>query len=38
MENCGIFLRKMIEIVGEADTIILNSQLSILNYLLIVRS
>jgi len=31
MENLGIFLRKMIEIVGAADTIIFNFQLSIFN-------
>ena len=33
MENYGIFLRKMIEIVAVGDTIILNFQFSILNYL-----
>ena len=32
MDNEGIFLRKMIKIVGEADTIIVNCPLSIVNY------
>ena len=33
MENYGIFLRKMIEIVAKGDTFIINFQFSILNYL-----
>ena len=32
MENYGIFLRKMIEIVAKGDTFIINFQFSILNY------
>ena len=33
MENYGIFLWKMIEIVAKGDTFIINFQFSILNYL-----
>ena len=33
MENYGIFLRKIIQIVAKGDTFILNFQFSIINYL-----
>ena len=32
MDNYGIFLRKMIEIVAAGDTIIINYQLSIIHF------
>jgi len=38
MDNYGIFLRKMIEIVAFGDTIIVNYQLSIVHYLALQRS
>ena len=31
MDNEGVFLRKMIEIIAEGDTTIVNCQLSIVN-------
>ena len=33
MDNCGILLRKMIQIVAFGDTFIVNYPLSIVNYL-----
>ena len=33
MENYGIFLRKIIQIVAKGDTFIFNFQFSIINYL-----
>ena len=37
VDSCGVFLRKIIKIVGKADTINVNYQLSIVNYLSIDR-